>query len=143
MGYCIEMLDSKFEIKKENFTKALEDLKGLFTQDKMTCYDSSGYHFSWVCTEKVLKSQTLGEALEEIRYEPVYDNDGNIIKVNFTGEKLGDDMIFLKTLAPYVENKSYIDFKGEDGYTWRYLFQNNKELIRLYESGEELNNLEE
>ena len=62
MGYCITMLESKFEIKKEDFDKALESLKSVFVKDKMTCQDSSGYHYSWVNTNYVLEAETLEEA---------------------------------------------------------------------------------
>ena len=126
MGYCIEMLDSKFKIKKEDFDKALESLKSVFVKDRMTCQDSSGYHYSWINTNYVLEAETLSEALEEIRYETIYDDNGNIIQVEFTGEKLGDDMIFFEALAPYVEDESYISFAGEDGYLWKYIFEKGK-----------------
>ncbi|MDR2022109.1 MAG: hypothetical protein LBQ71_02380 [Hungatella sp.] len=51
-------------------------------------------HFSWVATETVLNSKTLSDALLEIRYRPFYDENGNIINVEFTGEKDGDEDIF-------------------------------------------------
>ena len=45
---------------------------------------------------------------------------------DFYGEKLGDDEIFLSALAPYVEDGSYLEFEGEDGYSWRWSFKNGK-----------------
>ena len=72
MGYCIEMTESKFTIKKENFNKALQSLKEVFVPENMTCYDyidGKKYpHFRWVDTKTVLESKELGSALEEIRY---------------------------------------------------------------------------
>ena len=72
MGYCIEMKDSKFIVKNENFQKALESLKSVFIPENMTCkdyIDGIEYpHFSWVRNETVLNSETLEEALQEIRY---------------------------------------------------------------------------
>lgn len=130
MGYFIEMTDSKFKIKKENFKKALENLKSVFVPKNMNCCDYIGGkeypHFSWVDTNSVLRSKTLGEALEEIRYEPEYDNNGNICNVEFTGQKYGSEEVFFNALAPYVESGSYIDFEGEDGYEWEWLFENGK-----------------
>lgn len=130
MGYYIEMIDSKFEIKKENFKKALESLKSVFVPENMNCYDYIGGkqypHFSWVDTHEVLRSKTLGEALEEIRYEPEYDDNGDICNVEFTGQKYGSENVFFNALAPYVESGSYIAFEGEDGDTWEWSFNNGK-----------------
>ena len=96
----------------------------------MTCYDrinGKKYpHFRWVDTNTVLESTKLEEALEEIRYRPIYNQDGDIYNVEFTGEKYGDEEIFFKALAPYVESGSYLCFKGEDGDTWRWEFNNGE-----------------
>lgn len=126
MGYCIEMTESKFTIKKENFTNALNDLKNVFVPENMTTYDyydgKRHPHFSWVSTESVLESKSLEEALKEIRYQPVFDDAGNICDIEFTGQKYGDEEIFFKALAPHVESGSYLRFKGEDGDTWTWDF---------------------
>lgn len=126
MGYCIEQTDSNFVIKKENFENALNSLKAVFVPGKMTCYDyvcgKTIPHFSWVTTDVVLNAKTLEEALVEIRYDPIFDNDGNIINVEFNGEKYGDEKIFFTALAPFVESDSYISFRGEDGHLWKWFF---------------------
>lgn len=126
MGYCIEMTDSNFVVKKENFVKALESLKGVFIPENMTCYDSIGGtrfpHFKWVDTKSVLDSNTLIEAMEEIRYLPIQNLDEDICDVEFIGEKYGDESIFFKALAPYVESGSYICFIGEDDSEWKWVF---------------------
>lgn len=130
MGYCIEMIDSKFEIKKENFEKALENLKSVFILENMTSYDyicgKKQPHFMWVNTKVVLESKTLEEALEEIRYTPEYDSNGDICNVEFIGEKYGDEKIFFNALAPYVEDESYIAFEGEDEVEWKWIFNDGK-----------------
>ena len=130
MGYCIEMTESNFTIKRKNFDKALQSLKDVFVPENMTCYNyvnGKKYpHFSWVDTKTVLESKELGEALEEIRYAPTYNDDGDICDVEFTGEKYGDEEIFFNALAPYVESGSYLCFEGEDEDTWKWAFDNGK-----------------
>ena len=130
MGYYIEMTDSKFEIKKENFEKALESLKSVFVPKNMNCCDYIGGneypHFSWVNTKDVLESNHIVEALEEIRYTPKFDDNGNICNVEFTGQKYGSENVFFNALAPYVESGSYIAFEGEDGDTWEWSFNDGK-----------------
>ena len=130
MGYCMDQTDSDFTIKKENFTKALEALKAAFIPENMNVSDyinGKEYpHFSWVDTQTVLNAKELEDALREIRYQPVYDDDGNIINVEFTGEKAGAEDVFFVALAPYVENHSYICFEGEDGCRWEWDFDGQK-----------------
>lgn len=130
MGYCIEMTDSNFVINKENFAKALESLKSVFVPENMTCYDrieGKRYpHFRWVNTKTVLESVTLADAMKEIRYIPIFNIDGDICDVEFRGEKYGDEEIFFKALAPYVESDSYICFMGEDDSEWKWVFDNGE-----------------
>lgn len=130
MGYCIEMTDSNFVIRKENFAKALESLKSVFVSENMTCYDSIGGkrfpHFKWVDTKSVIESNTLIEAMEEVRYIPVPNINGDICDVEFKGEKYGDEEIFFKTLSPYVESGSYICFIGEDDSEWKWVFNDGE-----------------
>jgi hypothetical protein len=130
MGYYIEMTKSKFVIKKENFEEALAKLKDVFVVDNMTVcdhvYGKVIPHFRWVHTDQVLESDTLEDALEAIRYVPEYDANGDICNVQFTGQKYGDDAIFLNAISSCVENGSYLCFEGEDGDTWKYYFIDGK-----------------
>lgn len=130
MGYYMDIIDRNFIIKKENFDKALFALKKVFIAENMSCrtYNKNDRiieaHFSWVSTENVLKSKKLEKALQEIRYNPIYDENGDICNVEFTGEKYGDEEIFFKALAPYVETNSYLEFLGEDESRWKWEFTN-------------------
>jgi len=130
MGYYIEQTDSKFIIKKENFKEALNALKAVFIPENMDCMDyvegKNIPHFSWVNTQTVLNSDTLEDALKEIRYQPKYDNNKNIVNVEFTGQKYGSEKVFFAALAPYVEKDSYISFDGEDGDKWTWKFDGKK-----------------
>jgi hypothetical protein len=137
MGYYMEMTESKFNIKKENFGQTLEALKSVFVPENMSAADYIGGnvypHFAWVNTDVVLNSETLGEALEEIRYDPKYNSNGDICGVEFTGEKYGDEKIFFAALAPYVESGSYVGFVGEDDCEWQWVF-NDGAVEKVYMS---------
>ena len=130
MGYCIELIDSSFKMKKENFDNAFRDLKSLFVVENMTVCDTVNgkeyYHFRWVDNEEVIESINMYELMESIRFPVEFNGNGDICDIDFYGEKLGDDEIFLSALAPYVEDGSYIEFEGEDGYSWRWCFKNGK-----------------
>jgi hypothetical protein len=54
----------------------------------------------------------------------VKDDDHNIIDLEFTGEKLGDDTKLFNCIAQFVEDDSYIEMVGEDGDVWRWVFKN-------------------
>ncbi|SEW31632.1 hypothetical protein [[Clostridium] fimetarium] len=131
MGYPIEMTGCKFIIKKEDFKNALEGLKSVFTPEIMPykTYDNDGkecYYFSWVNTKTVLESTTLEEAMKKIRYTPIFNLNGDICKVEFTGESNGDDAVFFDALAPYVQAGSYLRFKGGYGEKWKWIFEDGE-----------------
>lgn len=128
MGYYMEQVGSNFTIKKENIQKAWDSLVELFKIEKKSIHDSSGYHYSWIDTESVLNARTFEEAMSESRWD-VETNplDGDIIDIYFNGEKYGgDETIILSSIAPYVENDSYIIMQGEEGERWKWKFINGK-----------------
>lgn len=119
MGYYIKLKAQKFSIKKENFDAALKAIQSL-ANNKETITDSSGRHFSWV-RQGFEELDTLPAILDEWRYIAKIDTEG-IYRLEFTGEKYGDDDLLFKTLAPYVEAGSYLEWLGEDGDKWRFTF---------------------
>lgn len=118
MGYCMDQQDSKFTIKQENIGKALAAVKAL--SGKETIKDSSGRHFSWVDQDFATKN-TLEEILASWRWQIKVLGD-DVIEIEFTGEKLGDDKILFDAIAPYVEKGSFIEMHGEDGARWKWVF---------------------
>lgn len=124
MGYCIDVTDSCFEISKEQHEKALAAIKALAGNETIT--DGSGPHFSWVLTQEFVKAKSLSEALKAWRWQGSIDEEGHLYAISFSGEKLGDDEMLFRALAPFVKDGSYIEFRGEDNAMWRYVFENGK-----------------
>lgn len=123
MGYYINQVGSNFTIKKENIQKAWDSLIELFKIEEKSIHDSSGWHYSWINTSDVLNATTFKEAMSEARWDvEINPLDGDIIDIYFNGEKLGDEEIILGSIAPYVENGSYIVIQGEDGERWKWKF---------------------
>jgi len=116
MGYYMTLESSKFRIDVKNHRRAFKAIKALAGSE--TCGD----HFSWVDTTGFKKAKTLAAALEAWRWDVEMDGDYNIVGINFGGEKLGDDEILFRTVAPFVESGSYIEMRGEDGCLWRWRF---------------------
>jgi len=124
MGYVMEQLGDEFKIKKENFEGALAAIKGL--SGKETIHDASGPHFSWVDTKEYQEAKTLPDALKAWRWEARLGIYGDVIGVDFAGEKAGDDDILFNAIAPFVERGSYIEMEGEDRMVWKWKFDGRR-----------------
>ena len=133
MGYYMNQVGSHCTIKKENIQKAWDSLVELFKIEKKSIHDSSGYHYSWIDTKSVLNARTFEEAMSEARWDvEINPLDGDIIDIYFNGEKYGgDETIILGSIAPYVENGSYIIMQGEEGERWKWKFVNG-EIEEIY-----------
>ena len=57
------------------------------------------------------------------------DKNGNIIRIEFNGEKGRDDSE-LKPLAPFVRDGSFVEMSGEDGARWRWAFKGGKVIVK-------------
>lgn len=132
MGYLMDMMDSQFTIKAANKAAALKAIRALARVEATkgsALQQSNGqmvHHFSWVDGEYV-HAKKLEVALDDWRYEAtVNDETKDIVGLTFCGEKLGDDEFLFKTLAPFVEDGSYVQFSGEDGAVWRWSFIGGK-----------------
>jgi hypothetical protein len=120
MGYCIFVKPVTLKIKHADKPAALKAIKALKGKERID--DSSGRHFSWV-SHDFEKLKTLEEMLCEWRWNSKIDEDtGDVIGLEFTGEKYGDDDLLFKALAPFIEAGAVIEFRGEDGAQWKYVF---------------------
>lgn len=130
MGYCIRMSDSKFCIKKENCDGALQAAKQLgngsnHPQARGSTYENgktTKRFFSWMNDVDVTQWAHIKNAMDEWRYPCKIDSDGNVVKIEFDGEKIGQEEILFNAIAPFVESGSYIEMTGEDGAKWRWVF---------------------
>jgi hypothetical protein len=135
MGYYMNQRGGKFSIPIDKKDAALAAIKAL--ADKPEQMSGGSYQggkevakwYSWVNTEEFVEAETLKEAFSAWRWELEESEEGEIVNLYFNGEKLGDDLLFLEAIAPFVEEGSYIHMEGEDGYYWRWLFKNG----RVYE----------
>ena len=123
MGYCMSQTGSNFFLAKENKSLALEAIKNLKGQE--TIKDGSGSHFSWVDTNEFMNATSLQSAMHAWRWDLEEDDEGNVVDINFVGEKSGDDYVLFDVIARYVKDGSYIQMVGEDNCIWRWVFNGN------------------
>jgi len=76
-----------------------------------------------VSPESFLNAEDLEDALEAWRWPVSIDpQSGDVVGIEFTGEKLGDEELLFKAIAPYVTEGSYTLMVGEDGEIWKWVF---------------------
>lgn len=116
MGYNILIIKTNFRIVAGNTDSVLLILKNLATRKQ---------DFAFVKNNLVIDSNDISSAFEARRWLLEIDDEGNIVDLDFVGEKLGDEQILFDAIAPFVETGSYIIVAGENGESgkvWRWRF---------------------
>ena len=88
-----------------------------------------GYRMSMSDSKFFVSTENVGRVMAATRnyaYEFEFDDDGNITEIDFTGDKLDDDLKMFQKIAPYVRDGSVIEMEGEDGAQWKWVFQDGK-----------------
>ena len=135
MGYTMRQTESIFLMKAEYCLPALHAAQDLMTNPKYDSIKSGGSFsktaknsqkwFSWMNLATPENWTHVKDAFDAWRYTADVDDEGNICDVFFEGEKIGQEIEFFKVIAPYVEPGSYIQMIGEDGFIWRWVFDND------------------
>jgi hypothetical protein len=81
--------------------------------------------FSWMPENYPETLSTAKEILDELGFEVTLDEQGNIIDLHYNN-KMGQEDLFLKAIAPFVKEGSFINWAGEDGTNWQYFFDGKK-----------------
>ena len=129
MGYYVETVgdvaDQVFFIPREKFDEAYKALCELNNHNELKSGGSlTEKTFAWMNWNYDETCKDLVEVLEEVGFD-VYQNDTGIIGLEYDS-KTGDEEVFLKALAPFVKDGSYLPFKGEEGECWDYSFHKGK-----------------
>jgi len=122
MGYYITQLDSKIFISNENKSKALQAIKTVNRR-----------HYDWLVNnyETFLNAQSLEGGLLDWGYISEYDVIGNIINVQIDKEKMGGEEEIFKAMSPFIEDGSYIEYRGDDGKQWKWIFEKGKMIEKV------------
>lgn len=137
MGYRVETIDVDFSIKKENLEKAYEALCELNKHDNLkygrtgltskpehstSAAENPGVCFSWMEWNYDEIFNTAQEIFEELGFDTAFNADGDL-EVHHYNSKTGSEEDFLRAVAPFAKDGSYIEWRGEDGYMWRNFFE--------------------
>ena len=89
-----------------------------------------GYYASKSRSSLHVRTENAGRVLKKLEnygYLAELDDEGNIIDLNFNGDKLAyDEDTMFQAIAPYVEDGNFIEMVGEDGDRWRWVFKDGK-----------------
>lgn len=118
MGYCIDVNYDNFSFDVSKARDLMREVKSVFKNGNI--------EGRWIYGKDVIESETIEEMFEELRFE-LY-KDGDKYKIDyFNGEKLdGCEEELFKSMAKYIDDGSYLEYIGEDGEQWRYIFKNGE-----------------
>lgn len=117
MGYCVEISESTVSFDKEKIKYLMSKVKKDFREGKI--------EGRWICENEVIESEYVEEFFDALRLA-IYEV-GSLYKIDYLcGEKLdGCELELYNSMAEFVDD-GYIEYLGEDGERWRYVFKNGK-----------------
>ena len=132
MGYYTQITDADFLIPKANEAKALAALKALngpeHNKQKLGGSFSGGgqtsWHYSWMDADYDQKVKSCADVFAMLGFELEESAEG--LRLTGYDNKTGQEDLFLATVAPYVAEGSYLDWRGEDGTLYRFQFNDGK-----------------
>jgi hypothetical protein len=117
MGYSVHNSSSSFFITKDSLPHVLEALRVLPSWEEADV-------------------QALSHIFQHFGLDISEDADGNITDLFLATEHLGDaQAAVFHAIAPFVTDKSYVMFVGEDNAQWAWVFRKNAETgtVEAYE----------
>jgi hypothetical protein len=121
MSSQLEQGRTRFCIKAADKLAALAAVNSLAAKTDKMRGSSGNRHFAWVTTNRFEQASTLEDALEAWRWGAETNEAGDVVKLEFTGEKLGNEDRLFAALAPFVVTGSYIEALVEgQPFRWRF-----------------------
>lgn len=148
MGYNFEIQSSRIIIKDSSLSALFGKMKEVMSDEMMSRfaipdnYSSRNhdltYHYSWVDTFKArnaAKNRDLIGFFAEWGYDLTTDDEDEGLEsksrhynlnLREGSSKIGDEDILFFSIAPCIENGSFIECRGEDGECWRWHWHDGK-----------------
>lgn len=141
MGYYTHTVESDVRIPKSGFAAICKHLLDTGFDDVSVSHRMMGggsyspgvegktaAWYSWVDMEKLtaaLKDGDLLGVFQLFSFETPCDEEGNLIALCYDC-KTGDEEALLKAISPFMEDRCYVRFEGEDGTHYRYHWRNQE-----------------
>jgi hypothetical protein len=116
MGYYMSQ-------QRENFFVPSNHVNDIVRAIHRLALDKQDNGCSWV-DDSILDMDDVKDIFRFWGWAIEQNMDGDIVYINFDAEKLMDDDVLFRVIAPFVKHNSYIEMCGEDNTMWRWAFKN-------------------
>jgi len=130
MGYYVTLTDDNFVIPAEHEAAALQALKDLNKRDDLKTGGSwsggrqTAKWFAWMAPDYDKTVESVADVFEMLGFDTDVTDDGTHL-LGYDN-KTGAEEHFLAVVAPFVEDGSFLEWRGEDGAMWRHVVENGK-----------------
>jgi len=140
MGYYVNITESKIRIPEEHFGAAYDALCAINAPEYNHLKNGgshgpdgqTAYWYSWMPENYPAETETLVDILDLLGFDLGYDMDGSIVELGYDN-KTGNEDVFFMALAPFIEDGSWVMWKGEDGAMWGWEFADGRMYLRSVE----------
>jgi len=116
MGYYIHLRSAEFDIPRtDEVFQALKDLNKRVDLKSDWSYDSEGnqeFHFSWMPTDWDKTCEDAQDIFALLGFG--FYSQADYFSLEDYDGKAGDELEFVRAVAPYVRDGSYLEWVGED-----------------------------
>ncbi|ALY10603.1 hypothetical protein FDH86_gp068 [Arthrobacter phage Tank] len=131
MGYNVEATAVEVTIPAAKLPEALAALKALNQRDDLKTGGSSTGEkwFAWMDPDYDKNLHTVEDIMQEVGFQ---DNEMTAegFRLGWYDSKTGGEEHFLRALAPFVDEGSYVEWEGEDRAKWRNVFRGGEMLTQ-------------
>jgi len=128
MGYYVTLTDSNFVIPETpEVLAAIHDMDTRFDAIKRGgSFGPEGKTEKWFSWMPQLSTfTTVREVFEALGFDCAEDVGGSVSLVAYDS-KTGQEDLFLAVVAPFVEDGSYTEWRGEDGALYRFVVKDGR-----------------
>lgn len=125
MGYYVDLVEADFTIPET--AEVLQALREMPKKYKALQRGGDGTNswFSWMSDEEIESAESARFIFESLSFD-CQDYGNGTFGLTSYNSKMGQEDLFLAVVAPFVENGSYTQWRGEDGELWRYTVERGK-----------------
>ena len=125
MGYYIDLTKAEWEIPETaEVLQALKESVTKYHAIKRGGSSDGESWFSWMDDSEILGAETAQTVFIRLGFDTLTTDLG--FTLEGYNNKTGQEDVFLAVVAPYCEDGSYVEIRGEDGSEWQYSVRNGK-----------------
>jgi len=123
MGYYITLADASFDVPETNeVLQVIKDANVTYHDWKRGGSYSGGEQrerwFSWLPKDYDKTITSVKEFFDLLGFDS--DAHDGLVRLMAYDSKIGQEELFLAIVAPFVEEGSFLEWRGEDGSMWRH-----------------------